>query len=124
MSGAAAIPGAASVERLLRPRSIALSGGNWTDVVAAGNQVIGYRGEIWRVHPTRASTAAVRYYRSVDELPQAPDQAFVAVPAAEAVKVAASLQRREAGGFVCFASGFSELGTPAGAQLTDALLAD
>ena len=99
----------AASRRLLRPRSIALIGGGWADAVAAGNQVIGYRGQIWRVHPNRKSTAQCTYYRSVDELPGAPDQAFIAVPAREAVGVAAALERRGAGGFVCFASGFSEL---------------
>lgn len=101
---------------------MALIGGGWTDAVAAGNAAIGYRGQIWRVHPTRESTAHCRYYRSVDELPDSPDQAFIAVPAAEAIGVAASLERRKAGGFVCFASGFSELGTDAGRALTAALV--
>ncbi len=112
----------AAVRRLLRPQSMALIGGGWTDAVAAGNQVIGYRGQIWRVNPRRESTAKCRYYRSVDELPDSPDQAFIAVPARDAIDVAAALERRKAGGFVCFASGFSELGTPAGQALTDALV--
>ena len=112
------------IQRLLQPRSIALIGGNWTDAVAAGSRAIGYRGALWRVHPTRASTPETHYYRSVDELPAAPDQAFVAVAAPEAVKVAGALQRRGAGGFVCFASGFSELGTEAGRALTESLLAN
>ena len=97
---------------------------NWTDAVAAGSRAIGYAGQLWRVHPTRASTSATPYFRSVDELPAAPDQAFIAVAAPEAVKVAGALQRRGAGGFVCFASGFSELGTEAGTKLTESLLAN
>ena len=100
---------------------MALIGGGWTDAVAAGNDAIGYRGQIWRVHPTRPSTTDCHYYRSVDELPGSPDQAFIAVPASEAIGVAAALERRKAGGFVCFASGFSELGTDAGRALTAAL---
>ncbi|MGH8254271.1 MAG: acetate--CoA ligase family protein [Steroidobacteraceae bacterium] len=121
-SGAAA-RGKIDVHRLLRPRTVALIGGSWADAVAAGNSAIGYRGQIWRVHPTRESSADCRYYRSVDELPGSPDQAFIAVPAAEAIGVAAALERRQAGGFVCFASGFSELGTEAGRALTQALTA-
>jgi acetyl-CoA synthetase len=101
---------------------MALIGGGWTDAVAAGNQAIGYRGQIWRVNPWRESTASCRYYASVDDLPGSPDQAFIAVPAREAIEVAAALERRKAGGFVCFASGFSELGTPAGQALTNALV--
>ncbi len=108
----------AAIRRLLRPQSVALIGGSWTDTVAAGMHAIGYRGEIWRVNPNRSSTADCHYYRSVDELPAAPDQAFVAVPARDVPGVAAALARRGAGGFVCFASGFSELGTAAGEALT------
>jgi acetate---CoA ligase (ADP-forming) len=111
-----------SLERLLRPKSIALIGGAWTDAVAAGNRAIGYGGTIWRVHPTRQSTAQCHYYRTVDELPGSPDAAFIAVPAEDAVGVAGSLERRGAGGFVCFASGFSELGTTQGHALTQALV--
>jgi acetate---CoA ligase (ADP-forming) len=111
-----------SLERLLRPKSIALIGGAWTDAVAAGNRAIGYDGTVWRVHPTRQSTAHCHYYRSVDELPGSPDAAFIAVPAADAIGVARSLERRGAGGFVCFASGFSELGTTQGHALTQALV--
>lgn len=114
--------GEAAIRRLLRPRSIALIGGGWTDAVAAGNEAIGYRGQIWRVNPNRDSTAHCTYYRSVDELPGSPDQAFIAVPAREAVGVAAALERRGAGGFVCFASGFAELGTDAGRALTASLV--
>jgi acetyl-CoA synthetase len=58
----------------------------------------------------------------VDELPGSPDQAFVAVPARDVPAVAAALARREAGGFVCFASGFEELGTAAGEALSAELL--
>ena len=112
----------AQLERFLRPRSIALVGGAWTDYVAAGNARIGYAGELWRVHPKRASTPDQRYYRSLDELPGAPDQAFLAVPADDIPQVAQQLERRGAGGFVCFAAGFSETGTDQGKARTAALL--
>jgi acetyl-CoA synthetase len=106
------------LERLLRPRSIALIGGTWCDPVAAGSRAIGYQGEVWRVHPNRPDTASTRYYRSVAELPGAPDAAFIAAPKGEAVSSAAALTARGVGGFVCFASGFSETGTAAGVALT------
>jgi len=111
------------IRRLIAPRSIALIGASaWTDAVAAGNAAIGYRGSVWRVHPHRASTAATTFYRSVAELPGAPDAAFIAVPNHEAPAVAAELAARGAGGFVCFTAGFSELGTESGNLLTQALL--
>lgn len=107
------------IQRLIAPRSIALIGaGAWTDAVAAGNIAIGYGGVVWRVHPTRPSTAATTYFRSVADLPEAPDAAFIAVPNLEAPAVAGALAARGAGGFVCFTAGFSETGSPQGHRLT------
>jgi acetyl-CoA synthetase len=113
----------ADIRRLIAPRSIALIGaGAWTDAVAAGNAAVGFSGAIWRVHPTRTSTAAVTYYRSVADLPAAPDAAFIAVPSHEAPAVAGALAARGAGGFVCFTAGFSETGSEAGRRVTDELV--
>jgi len=112
-----------ALHRLIAPRSIALIGASaWTDAVAAGNAAVGYQGTIWRVHPTRPSTATTTFYRSVAELPDAPDATFLAVPNHDAPAVAGELAARGAGGFVCFTAGFSELGTESGKQLTQALL--
>ncbi len=111
------------IQRLIAPRSIALIGaGAWTDAVAVGNAAIGYSGTLWRVHPTRASTATTTYYRSIADLPGIPDAAFVAVPKQEAPGVAAALAAKGAGGFVCFTAGFSETGTEAGHRLTEDLI--
>jgi len=111
------------IHRLIAPRSIALIGaGVWNDAVAVGNAAVGYPGVIWRVHPTRTSTAADTYYRSVADLPGAPDAAFVAVPNHEAPGIAAALAARGSGGFVCFSAGFSESGTESGHRLTRELL--
>jgi acetate---CoA ligase (ADP-forming) len=109
--------------RLLGPRTIALIGGEWTDQVAAASRRVGFSGALWRVHPSRPSTPDVTYYRSVDELPAAPDAAFIAAPSHAVPSIAAALARRSAGGFVCFAAGFSELGTASGERLTQELLA-
>ena len=109
--------GAASLQRLLAPRHIALVGGQWADAAAAATQAIGYTGKVWRVHPNRPSTSQRHYFRSVDELPEAPDAAFIAAPNYEVPAIAAALARRGAGGFVCFAAGFSETGTAEGLRL-------
>src|ERR1700688_4970633 len=111
------------IHRLIAPRSIALVGASaWTDAVAAGNIAIGYSGTLWRVHPTRRSTAAITYYPSVAELPGIPDAAFLAVPNHEAPGVAGALAAHGAGGFVCFTAGFSETGTDSGNLLTRELV--
>jgi acetyl-CoA synthetase len=112
-----------SIKRLLAPRSIALLGGAWADAVAAASRTIGYTGELWRVHPKRPSTRETPYFRSIDELPGSPDATFVAAPNTEVPNIAQALVRREAGGFVCFAAGFSETATDQGNQLTRDLVA-
>jgi acetyl-CoA synthetase len=111
------------IKRLLVPRTLALIGGAWTDAVALGNERLGYTGEVWRVHPSRASNATTTYYRCVEELPGIPDAAFVAVPSRDVATVAAALRARDGGGFVCFAAGFSETGTAEGERLTQELIA-
>jgi len=110
------------IQRLIAPRSIALIGASaWTDAVAAGSRAIGFAGTVWRVHPSKVSTADVTYYRSVEDLPGSPDAAFLAVPNHEAPPVARALAARGAGGFVCFTAGFSETGTESGMRLTQEL---
>lgn len=113
----------AGIKRLLAPRTVALFGSAWADAVDAGGKAIGFSGEVWRVHPKRPSTAGIKYFRSIDELPGAPDASFVAAPASEVPNIAAGLAMRGAGGFVCFAAGFSETGTVEGRQMTSELVA-
>jgi acyl-CoA synthetase (NDP forming) len=78
--------------------------------VAAGNAAIGYRGTLWRVHPTKAPP---RPPPTIARSPicRGPDAAFIAVPNHEAPAVAGALAARGAGGFVCFSRAFSETGT-------------
>src|SRR6202050_1262068 len=111
-----------AMQRLLAPRSIAMIGGAWADAAVAASRAIGYDGKLWRVHPQRPSSPETPYYRSIDELPGVPDPAVIAAPNREVPGIAAALARSGAGGFVCFAAGFSETGNPEGQQLTAQLL--
>jgi acyl-CoA synthetase (NDP forming) len=112
---------APSLGRMLRPRCVAAIGGAVAAEVVRQCRKIGYQGEIWPVHPDKAQVEGLRAYRSVDELPQAPDCAFIAVNRRQTVQVAAALAARGAGGAVCYASGFAEVGEE-GADLQAALL--
>jgi acetyl-CoA synthetase len=111
-----------ALQRLLAPRTLALIGGDWADAAQRASRAIGYTGELWRLHPSRPSTTAQHYFRSVEELPAAPDATFIAAPNREVPAIAAALARRGAGGFVCFAAGFSEAGTEEGERLTRELV--
>ena len=54
-------------------------GGVQAAAVVKQSLKMGFAGEIWPVHPTKAEVAGAKAYRSVAELPGAPDAAFVGV---------------------------------------------
>ncbi|MEZ2218673.1 acetate--CoA ligase family protein [Rhizobium sp. RCC_161_2] len=106
-----------SLDRLIRPQTIAVFGGREARRVIEQCDRMGFSGEIWPVHPTLESVLGRRCYRSVDELPAAPDAAFVGVNRLLTVDIVRALSARGAGGAVCYASGFSE----AVAELSDGI---
>jgi acyl-CoA synthetase (NDP forming) len=101
---------AKSLARLLRPRSIAVFGGRPAAEAIRQSDRIGFAGDIWPVHPKLDEIEGRRTYRSVDELPSAPDAAFVAVNRRLTLDIIRDLAARGAGGAICYASGFSETG--------------
>ena len=100
--------------RLIHPRTIAVIGGKPASRVVEQCRRIGFEGDIWRVHPTAA-------FRTIADLPEAPDAAFVAVNRHLTIEIAGELAERGAGGAVCYASGFAEAGEE-GAALQQALV--
>ena len=98
------------LSRLFRPRSIAMLGGWWAENVVAQCLKSGFDGDIWPVHPTRAEMGGVPCLRSLDDLPAAPDAAFLGINRNAAIEVAGQLSAMGCGGAVCFASGFAETG--------------
>jgi acyl-CoA synthetase (NDP forming) len=60
------------------------------------------------VHPKLDEVSGRRCYRSVADLPAAPDAAFVGVNRTLTIDIVRALAERGAGGAVCYASGFSE----------------
>lgn len=105
-----------ALDRLLRPRSIAvIGGGGWCANLIEQCEKIGFTGEIWPVHPTRDAIRGRHVYPSVDALPDAPDATFIGVNRHATVEVVRALAARGAGGAICFASGFRE----AVAELSD-----
>jgi len=98
------------LRRLLSPRSIAVVGGKAAAEVVRQCRKLGFAGEIWPVHPTRASMEGLPCFADVASLPGAPDATFVAVPNKGTVDVVRELAARGAGGAICYASGFAEVG--------------
>jgi acyl-CoA synthetase (NDP forming) len=109
------------LERLLRPKSIAAIGGLQASRVVEQCQLMGFEGDIWPVHPSKTEVGGLPAFASVEELPAAPDAAYIAVNRHHTVDVVRSLNAKGAGGAVCYASGFLEA-DDTGAQLQTDLI--
>jgi len=108
------------LNRLLRPRSIAVMGSVWAENVIAQCRKMGFDGPVWPVHPAKAQIAGLPAFASLADLPQPPDATFIGVNRHATVSVVRELAALGAGGAVCFASGWTEAGA---SQLQDDLVA-
>ena len=113
-------PGA-SLDRLLRPSSVAVIGGATAARVIEQCDRMGFEGEIWPVHPARPEVAGRPAFRTVEALPRPPDAAFVGVNRHAAIDAVAALAAAGAGGAICYAAGFLE--AKGGGGLQEALVA-
>lgn len=105
-----------ALDRLFRPSSVAvIGGGAWCRSVIASLARIGFAGSVWHIHPTADSA-----FRSIADLPAAPDACFIGVNRSATIDCLRDLSAKGAGGAVCFASGFAE--TRDGDVLNAALL--
>ena len=98
------------LERLLRPKSIAVLGAGWAKNVVEQCGRMGFAGPVWPVHPTRPDIGGLPAYRSLADLPGVPDATFIGVNRHATIDIVAELRAMGAGGAVCFASGWSEAG--------------
>ncbi len=97
------------LDRLLHPSSVAvIGGGAWCGAVVRQLERLGFDGEIWPVHPRANAVAGRRAFARLEDLPGAPDAAFVGINRHDSVAAVRVLAAMGAGGAVCFASGFSE----------------
>ena len=110
------------LSRLLAPRHIAAIGGREAAVVVRQCRAGGFTGAIWPVNPDRTEIEGLPCYDSVAALPEPPDLTFIAVPRGATVDMVRELAARGAGGAVCYAAGFAEVG-PEGAELQRELVA-
>ena len=99
-----------ALRRLFSPRHIAVFGGASAQEAVRQCKALGFDGPIWPVHPTRKEMEGLACFASVQDLPEAPDASFVAVPRQATVEVVRQLAARGAGGAICYASGFAEVG--------------
>jgi acyl-CoA synthetase (NDP forming) len=104
-----------NVERLLRPRSVAIVGaapepGSIGGNVLANLERFGYSGEIHLVSRTRKEINGRRCVPAIDDLRRGIDAVVLVVPEAVILDALAACVRREAGSAVVFTSGFAETG--------------
>lgn len=102
-------------ERLLAPRRMAFIGGGQVERTLTTLRSVDFQGEVYAVHPRRTEIAGYACVPNVRDLPAAPDAVFLAVNADASIVALGDLREMDAGGVVCYASGFSEIGE-AGAE--------
>jgi acetate---CoA ligase (ADP-forming) len=109
------------INRLLRPRSIAIVGVSDKPGTTGGN-ILGslanydYGGEIHLVSRGRHEVLGRPCYATVDEMPEGIDLAVLCLPRAGIIDALARCARRKVGAAIVFASGFAELDTAGRAE--------
>jgi acetate---CoA ligase (ADP-forming) len=99
----------------LSPRSVAVIGASDNPHKVGGRPILymqryGYRGAIYPVNPGRASVQGLRAFSRLEDLPESPELAIVAVAGDEAVRAVQSCAALGVKVAVVMASGFGETG--------------
>jgi len=116
----------ASLDPLVRPRSIAIIGAS-DDPTRIGGRPIAYmqsqkfQGAIYPVNPKRDVIQGIRAYPDVASLPAVPDVGLIAVAGEAAMEAVAALGARGCKGIIMFTAGFAEM-DEAGAARQDELV--
>jgi acyl-CoA synthetase (NDP forming) len=113
------------LQAALAPRSIAVIGASDNPHKVGGRPILylkryGYRGAVYPVNPGRATVQGLRAFPRVEDLPEAPELAIVAVAGDEAVRAVEACAARGVKVAVVMASGFGETG-PAGLRVQESL---
>lgn len=106
---------AASLDRLLRPRSVVIVGasdkpGALGASVLANLDRAGFAGAIHLINPKRSEIGGRPCLPSVDALPEGVDAAVLAIPRAAVVDTIRALAQRGVGSAIIFSAGFAEGG--------------
>ncbi|HET9967970.1 MAG TPA: acetate--CoA ligase family protein [Streptosporangiaceae bacterium] len=108
------------------PRSIALVGASdnsgWARLIVASCAATGFQGSLTAVHPKAASAFGLPVVRSLRDLPEPADLAFILAPVPAVESVLDDMGKTGITNGVVLASGYRETGS-AGKALEDALVA-
>lgn len=108
-------PPAKSIDRLLRPRSVAIVGASATpgalgSTVLANLERQGFSGDIHLINPKRPLIGSRQALGAIDELPDGVDAAVLAIPRAAVLDSIRALAARGVGSAIIFSAGFAEGG--------------
>ena len=116
----------ANLARFFAPRSIAVIGaseraGSFGQRTQENLKV--FDGTVYLVNPGRDEIDGEKCYRSLADLPEAPDCAVIATPQPTVEGLIEECVARDVGGAVVYASGFAEIGDPDAIALQDRIAA-
>src|SRR5690606_32571536 len=112
---AAAPDGAAGLDAILKPRTIAVVGASRSPD-AIGHQILsnlvrhGFTGAVYPINPKADSIHSIRAYARIDDVPDEVDLAVIAVPAERVVAVAKECAAAGVRGLVVISAGCGEGG--------------
>jgi acyl-CoA synthetase (NDP forming) len=104
-----------TLDALLSPRSVALVGASENAARIGGRPLRylsqgGFKGKVYPINPNRASVQGLTAYASISSLPETPDVAILAVPAAATLQALKECADRGVKAAIIFSAGFAETG--------------
>ena len=99
-----------NLKRMLAPQHVAFVGGRSMARALKRCAEGGYQGQMWLVNPQHDSLEGVPCVRSIADLPCGPDAVFIATNRDLTLTCVSELAAIDAGGAICYASGFAETG--------------
>lgn len=116
--------GLSLIDGLIAPKSVAIIGASEDPGRIGGRPIAamlkaGYAGRILPVNPKRDTVQGLPCYASVDDLPEAPEAALIAVPARLVPETIEALGRKGCKAATLFSAGFAETGAEGEAAQRD-----
>lgn len=105
---------ARGLEPLFRPKSVAFVGGSNLDPALKYHRDLGFDGRTWVVNPKYRTLQGYDCVPRIEDLPETPDLAFVAIRREAAVEAIDRLREMGCRAAVCNAAGFAETGAEGG----------
>lgn len=113
------------LEKFFYPESVAIIGATPKEGkvgrVILENFIKRFRGRIYPVNPNYDEILGLKCYRSIAEIPEAPDLAVIVIPAPQVPQAVKELGEKGVRAVIIISGGFSETGTPEGKRLEEEL---